>query len=571
MSILKKYMEEHKVMVLSVTGSILTIAVGTMIYLGVRKNAYTVSVEGKVVGIIKTKEEAQSAYDEVVTAIDKEVGKPFVVNEKIEVEMVHASRKEVVTYDTLKEALDDVVSYQVEAYEVLVDDVRYAVVGSKEEATKILETLATRYAPNNGAVTLEVADEKTEEVAEEPVQESGQEATEEKDTLEANDASSDYQDDISKVTISNVEEGEKEVEKVPEGADKPQDIQRSIESYNFNEEIVIRSCFVDEEEILSLEEGEKALAADRHEIVDYELVDGDNIWDIAVAFDTTQERILDLNPEIEDETKMQIGQKIKVEKGLPILSITTVEKATFKELIPGKIQYKPSEQFYEGFTKVIVEGNDGVKELTVEVTKVNGEEVSRQTLSEKVLSEAKVTVIAYGVKEKEEEKPVVSTPSNNNTSSSNSSKPSNKPSSTNKPSSSNNSSGSNNNYSSGKYAHPLKGAGRISSTYGPRWGTFHYGIDYAAPAGTPIYAARAGKVIYSAYNNGGYGKLIIIEHSDGTQSYYAHCSSLYVPVGTKVNQGDRIAGVGTTGDSTGNHLHFEIRVNGRPVNPANYL
>ena len=96
-------------------------------------------------------------------------------------------------------------------------------------------------------------------------------------------------------------------------------------------------------------------------------------------------------------------------------------------------------------------------------------------------------------------------------------------------------------------------------------------MDFAASAGTPIYAAASGKVIYSGYNSGGYGNLIIIEHSNGYQTYYAHCSRLYANVGEQVSKGDRIAGVGTTGDSTGNHLHFEIRKNGTPVNPANYL
>lgn len=560
MSILDKYTEKHKKKLIAGAAGIATIGVVSLVWLGIRDNAYVVSVEGKPIGIIRTKEEAQRAYDEVVAGIDEQVGVPFVVNETLQVEGVHASKKELSSYEALQAAINEAVSYDVEGYEIVVDGTRYAVVRSKEEATKVLEQVATAFAPHNGTVTLAVAEEQaaTTEEKQDEVEGTPEEITKqplEENILATNDASRDHQEDISKVTISGVEAGEQKEEEVTAEDEKAQDIKRTIESYDFNEEVVIKSCFVEAEKILSLEEAEERLKADRYEKEAYELVEGDNIWDIAVAFDTTQERILALNPDIQEDTVLQIGQVINVERGLPILSITTVEKAIFKELIPGEIQYKPSETFYEGVTKVIVEGNDGVKELTVEVTKVNGEEVSRQTLAEKVLSEAKVTVIAYGVKKKETQEAPDTGSSNGSNSSSNSGGSSN--------------TGTSN--TSRRYIHPLKGAGRISSTYGPRWGTFHYGLDFAAPAGTPIYASRAGKVIYSAYNQGGYGKLIIIEHADGTQSYYAHCSSLYVNVGQSVSQGQRIAGVGTTGNSTGNHLHFEIRVNGKPVDPAHYL
>lgn len=99
----------------------------------------------------------------------------------------------------------------------------------------------------------------------------------------------------------------------------------------------------------------------------------------------------------------------------------------------------------------------------------------------------------------------------------------------------------------------------------------HKGIDIAAPVGTKIKAAAAGTVITSEYNSGGYGYLIIIDHGNGVQTYYGHCSKLYVTAGTKVDAGDVIAAVGSTGDSTGNHLHFEVRVNGTQINPQNYI
>lgn len=98
----------------------------------------------------------------------------------------------------------------------------------------------------------------------------------------------------------------------------------------------------------------------------------------------------------------------------------------------------------------------------------------------------------------------------------------------------------------------------------------HKGMDIAAPNGTKIKAAAAGTVSYSG-TMGGYGNLVILSHGNGIQTYYGHCSKLYVSKGEKVEAGDIIAAVGSTGYSTGNHLHFEIRKNGSQINPQKYL
>ncbi len=113
--------------------------------------------------------------------------------------------------------------------------------------------------------------------------------------------------------------------------------------------------------------------------------------------------------------------------------------------------------------------------------------------------------------------------------------------------------------------------GRISSTFGPRWGKEHGGIDIAAPTGTDVYAFMGGKVTFSGWNDGGYGNLVIMDHGNGLQSYYAHNSKLLVKKGENISKGTQIADVGSTGRSTGPHSHFEVRKNGTPVNPYNYI
>ena len=99
---------------------------------------------------------------------------------------------------------------------------------------------------------------------------------------------------------------------------------------------------------------------------------------------------------------------------------------------------------------------------------------------------------------------------------------------------------------------------------------FHYGIDIPAYRGTDIYASKAGKVLIAKYHTS-YGNYVLIDHGDGYHTLYAHASKLYVKAGDYVDQGQVIAAVGTTGSSTGNHLHFEVRINGEKVNPMNYL
>lgn len=115
-------------------------------------------------------------------------------------------------------------------------------------------------------------------------------------------------------------------------------------------------------------------------------------------------------------------------------------------------------------------------------------------------------------------------------------------------------------------------SGTLTSRFGARWGRSHKGIDIGAPKGTTIVAAASGTVTFSQYGyGGGYGNHIIISHGNGVQTLYGHCTSLLVTKGTQVTQGQAIATVGNTGNSQGNHLHLEIRVNGVAQNPQNYL
>lgn len=128
----------------------------------------------------------------------------------------------------------------------------------------------------------------------------------------------------------------------------------------------------------------------------------------------------------------------------------------------------------------------------------------------------------------------------------------------------------------GMFTHPCPGYSRISSEFGWREapiagaGNNHKGMDFAASTGTPIYAAAAGKVTI-ARSSATAGNWIVLDHGNGLQTYYMHASALYVSEGQSVSKGQNIAAVGSTGQSTGPHLHFQVMQNGSPVNPRNYL
>lgn len=131
-------------------------------------------------------------------------------------------------------------------------------------------------------------------------------------------------------------------------------------------------------------------------------------------------------------------------------------------------------------------------------------------------------------------------------------------------------------YDGGKFCNPCPSFKRISDDYGnrihPITGAqqFHNGIDMAAPGGSPILAAYGGKVVAAAYSSS-MGNYVMIDHGDNLYTIYMHASALYVSKGQEVSQGEKIAAVGSTGRSTGNHLHFSVRLNGSYVSPWNYL
>ena len=261
----------------------------------------------------------------------------------------------------------------------------------------------------------------------------------------------------------------------------------------------------------------------------YEVQSGDTFMALAFDNDMTMAEMEALNPGI-DINKLYIGQILNIKEEIPFLGVETVDSLTYTEAIECPVREVEDDSMYQGESKVLDAGVPGEALVTADVTYVNGVERERNVTSTTTIREATEKVIAVGTKER----PTW--------------------------------------YPTGNYIWPVYGT--ITSRFGYRYifgsYSYHSGLDIAVPYGTNVKASDGGTVTFAGYK-GSYGYLVIIDHGNGEQTYYGHNSSLLVSAGDKVYQGQTIAKAGSTGRSTGNHCHFEIRINGTAVNPAAYL
>lgn len=216
--------------------------------------------------------------------------------------------------------------------------------------------------------------------------------------------------------------------------------------------------------------------------------------------------------------------------GEPLVNVKTTKTVSHVESIPYETEYIYDDSLYEGTSYIEREGTDGSVLIVEEETYIDGEFSFSSIKSSGVLIEPVNKIVVKGTK-------FVSTYP-----------------------------------TEGFYQWPTEGI--ITSNFGYRnvdiGSSGHEGLDIGAPSGTPIVASASGTVIFSDWYYG-YGYLIIVEHVNGNQTYYAHCSELYVAEGDSVEQGELIGAVGCTGISSGDHLHFAIKIDGIFVDPEDYL
>ena len=300
-------------------------------------------------------------------------------------------------------------------------------------------------------------------------------------------------------------------------------------SSGFVEDLSVSTVYA-VDELMGVEQVEEALKANTTGETTYTVVKGDTYNGIAYRNDMSLSDLMALNPDA-SLNRLMVGDVLNVKEIIPALSVETTERVTYTQPIECPVETVEDSSMYKGDSKVITKGEEGEAQVEADVVYVNGYEQERTILNSTTLREPTTTVKAVGTKEKPKTA------------------------------------------SKGSYIWPVS-SHRINSYFGGRriFGrySYHSGLDIHASYGEAVKAADGGTVTFAG-NKGSYGKLVIITHDNGTQTYYAHNSSLVVSAGQKVYQGQTIAKAGSTGRSTGVHCHFEVRVRGTAVNPLNYL
>ncbi|MCI8878550.1 MAG: peptidoglycan DD-metalloendopeptidase family protein [Oscillospiraceae bacterium] len=300
-------------------------------------------------------------------------------------------------------------------------------------------------------------------------------------------------------------------------------------SVDFLEKVEIQEGDMPVEKFTNLGDVIPLLKSTKAGEVNYEVEKGD-VWSvIAQDHNMTSAELLALNPGF-DIDKLQIGDVLTISNAVPYLTVIATQMEYYVADIPYEIEYVDDNTMWEGDTRTITKGQYGTADTVARVTYQGTEEIERIVESQTILTEPVTEVQARGTLERPDWAPT------------------------------------------GSFRWPT--SGNITSKYGYRnifgGSSFHGGLDIANKAGTDIVAADGGEVIYAGWMSG-YGYLVQIDHLNGYVTYYGHNSSLLVSVGDKVFKGQHIAEMGSTGRSTGNHCHFEVRLNGERQNPADYL
>lgn len=302
-------------------------------------------------------------------------------------------------------------------------------------------------------------------------------------------------------------------------------------SVSFAEDVKVEEEYVATDSLMNLGYLAETLYSTKTAEVTYTVAKGDTWSEIAEDHGLTSKELLALNPGY-DIDKLQIGEILTMSASVPYLTMTVVQQERYVDDVAFDVEYTDSADLYKGDYRVTSAGQFGAADTVANVTYINGTEVERTVLSSVTLREPVTEHRLQGTKDRPTWLPT------------------------------------------GSFRWPT--TGRLSSRFGGRrspggiGSTNHKGIDIAVPYGTPIYAADGGTVTYAGWMSG-YGYLVQIDHGNGYVTRYGHNSSLTVSVGQKVYKGQQIARAGSTGNSTGNHCHFEIRYNGVARNPLNYL
>lgn len=312
-------------------------------------------------------------------------------------------------------------------------------------------------------------------------------------------------------------------------------IQRTFDDFDYGlvdlyygDEIEIVETYLPENELTDVATAQAILTKDQEKNTIYEVQPGDTLSEISLETDIPLDRIIEMNEMLENENStIRVGDELIITIPEPELSVGRQEELYYEEDYDAPTEYIYNDAWYTTESVVRRQPSAGHRNVAAVVTYRNHTVVSTEILKEEITIQPVAKVVEVGTQ----------TPPT--------------------------------------YIKPISG-GRISSSFGRRnaptkgASTNHKGIDWATPTGTAVMASSGGTVIRAGWGSG-YGYVVYIRHEDGRETRYAHLSKVLVKTGEKVKQGQKIALSGNTGRSTGPHLHFEMHINGRPVNPLEYF
>lgn len=294
---------------------------------------------------------------------------------------------------------------------------------------------------------------------------------------------------------------------------------------DLGDKVEIVETYVPAEEITDVDAAISEVTKDTETNKVYEVVAGDTLSTIADRFGLTVSDLVAMNPGLTGENPViRVADELVVTVPEPLLSVTYTMQEYIEEDFEAEIQYIDNDEMYQDERNVIREPVTGRRRIIALIDYSDNTEVGREIVKEEITKQAVAAIIERGTKVRP------------------------------------------------TYVKPISG-GSVTSGFGYRsfrGSEFHAGVDWGVPTGTSIFASSGGVVQFAGWG-GGYGYCVFINHPDGRQTRYGHMSRTLVSTGDYVNQLDKIGLSGSTGDSTGPHLHFEIRVGGQAVNPLDII
>lgn len=518
-------------------------------------SAYKVLFNGKEVGYVERAEQADEVVEKAYTSLKKKLGYDPEIKTEITLEKVENTEVSINHYDVaarMEIALHGMVGTEKKkAYVVKVGNDFTVALPDEASAKEVLRKAQEKFLDNDVVVNVDLKTDPYNSLVTTPklqvynpeeervfvTSANTTEAEEKHNPIEAvssvvNAVKEKIQDNTPVVVeAESVNSGgidtSKQENAVEEKKEKADNNEKLLE-VSMPKDVLIAESFVEPDKIVDIETATELLTQNKVEEKVYTVEKGDSPSLIAEKNGMGLSKLYELNPNLEEgKAVIHVGDELVVNAPEPLLKVVAKYETVYEQpILKTVIEEKDPSQFV-GSSKIKEEGSDGLQKVTAVITKVNGKQVSSQVLDTQVVTEMQPKIRLVGTKPLP---PKATT---------------------------------------GRFIYPLKNF-ILSSKYGYRWGSFHAGIDLAAPRGTTIMASDGGSVVQAGWNSG-YGYCVTIQHSNGMKTLYGHMSKVSVSVGQRVAQGEKIGEVGSTGYSTGNHCHFEIYINGTRVNPLKYL